>query len=316
LSQRPDWLLSGPEVAALEIEAAGYYIEPLIPKEGIVLLYGKFGAYKTPITLNMAVAVAEAPDLWGFPVANANVLYIEGDTPRSGIVKRIQKLPSLPVNLDIAFVYPGIDVINPHTPDTNKAMCSSLVTAHKERNYGVVFVDSLRTSHQLPDKDSETPPKVYRAFAQMFPGAVVFVIHHDRKSRPTERHMMGTQADEEMQVESFSGSQAWLNHATSGIKILKHSAKEKKYITLIQTKNQIGEECGDIELKVEDGIHVAPVATLTLDQVSDALNVLVWNNYTELDEQIGSYFGVSARWAREFRKKYEVEVAPIPKRKK
>lgn len=312
----PAWLLNGPEVAALEVDQVGYYVDHLIPKEGIVLLFGKYGAYKTPLTLNMAVAVAEASDLWGFAVQNCNVLYIEGDTPRSGIVKRIQKLPSLPTNLDIAFVYPGIDVINPHTPPINMMYCNGLIEAHKKKQYGVVFVDSLRSSHQLPDKDSETPPAVYRAFARMFPGAVVFVIHHDRKTRPLERHLSGTQAEEEMGTESFSGSQAWINHATVGIKILKHSAKEKKFVTLVQTKNQIGEETGPIELKVEDGIHVSPVTSLDESQFTAALGFMKWGSYGELDAAMAEYFGVSERWVREFRKGYEINVGPIPRKQR
>jgi hypothetical protein len=313
---QPDWFLSGPEVSTLHVEQVGYYLEHLIPKEGVVLLFGKYGSYKTPLTVNMAVAIASEPMLWGFEVTNTNVLYIEGDTPRSGIVPRIQKLPTLPANLDFAFVYPGIDVINPQTPDINAQMCSVLAAAHRQKKYGVVFVDSLRTSHQLPDKDSETPPRVYRAFARMFPGSTVFLIHHDRKTRPVERHMSGTQAEEEMMTESFSGSQAWINHATTGIKIQKHSAKEKQFITLIQTKNQTGVECSPIELKVTDGIHIEPVSALTDDMLTQALDMISWNSYVELDTSLAGFFGVSERWVREFRKKYETNVAQIPRKKR
>lgn len=310
----PNWLLSGPEVRALQVEQVGFYMQHLIPKEGIVLMFGKYGSYKTPLTLNMAVALASEPVLWGMEVANCNVLYIEGDTPKSGIVTRIQQLPNLPANLDFAFVYPGIDVINTAHPTSNAVILNDLQQAHKKKQYGVVFVDSLRTSHQLVDKDSETPPAVYRAFARLFPGAVIFLIHHDRKTRPAERHMQGTLAEEEMAVESFAGSQAWINHATVGIKIHKHSTKEKNFITLQQTKNQVGVECEPIELKVIDGIHIEPVAAITLDMISQMLPILKWSGWSDLDKQLAGAFGVSERFAHDYRKRYEQEVGPIPRK--
>lgn len=308
-----DWFLSGAQVAATTVKDAEFFVYPIIPKEGIVFLYGKFGAFKTALGLNLAKAVASSNDLWGLKVDNTRVLFVEGDTPRTGVIPRIQKLnPGVP-NLDFAFVYPGIDVVNPHTPVENKLFIDGLKTKHAENKYGLVIVDSLRSSHPLPDKDSEAATLVYRCFANIFPGAVVFLIHHDKKTKAPEKHLVGTAYEEEMDVESFSGSQAWINHATTSLKIKKGHGKDKQWVTIQQTKSQVGPIARPIDVQVSDGIHIQLAATLTMDQLHEALLTVSWKNMTTLDAALAEFFDVSARWAREHRIRYEREVGPIPR---
>lgn len=308
-----DWFLSGPQVASVEVKEVEFFVHPIIPKEGIVFLYGKFGVFKTALGLNVAKAVANASALWGLKVDNTRVLFVEGDTPRTGIIPRIQKIdPNVP-RLDFAFVYPGIDVVNPHTPVENKIFIEGLKAKHKEHKYGLVIVDSLRSSHPLSDKDSEAATLVYRCFASIFPGAVVFLIHHDRKSKAPDKHIMGTHYEEEMDIESFSGSQAWINHATTSLKIKKSHGKDKEWITIQQTKSQVGPIARPIDVHVTDGINVQIAPTINLDQIHEALHTVSWKNMRTLDAALSDHFDVSERWAREHRIRYEKEVGPIPR---
>jgi len=308
-----DWFLSGEEVASVDIEETEFLVEPIIPKEGIVFLYGKFGAFKTAVGLTIAKHIATGSELWGMPTKPGRVLVVEGDTPRTGIIPRIKKLdPSVP-NLDFAFVYPGIDVINPHTPDTNKIFIDGLMAKHAQNKYAFVLIDSLRSSHPLSDKDSEAATLVYRQFSFIFPGALVFIIHHDRKSRPIEKHLMGTDVEDEMEAESFSGSQAWINHATTSLKIKKQHGKDQNWISIIQTKSQVGRIATPIDVQVHEGIHVEQAATLNLNQLDIALHTIVWKNMRQLDQGLADYFDVSTRWARNHRLQYEEKVMKLPR---
>jgi hypothetical protein len=313
MADKLDWFLTGKEVASVEVTEVEFFVHPIIPKEGIVFLYGKFGAFKTALGLNVARAVATGSTLWNMPVDSTRVLFVEGDTPRTGIIPRIQKVNPNVANLDFAFVYPGIDVINPHTPIENKIFIEGLRAKHKANKYGLVVVDSLRSSHPLDDKDSTAATIVYRMFASIFPGAVIFLIHHDKKSKAPEKHIIGTHYEEEMDIESFSGSQAWINHATTSLKIRKSHGKDKEWVTIQQTKSQVGPIAYPIDVHVTDGIQIELAPTINLDQIHDALHRVSWKNMRSLDAALAEHFDVSERWARTHRIRYEREVGPIPR---
>lgn len=306
------WILSGSEVQSLDVPEERFYIDRLIPEEGIVMLHGKYGSYKTPLTLHMAKAMATGSALWGLDTSHARVLYVEGDTPRNAILPRMQALNVSVPNLDIAFVYPGIDVVNPHTPDWNKQRVEALASAHAKQPYHVVVIDSLRAAHPLPDKDSETPPRVYSALAKLFPSSTFVLIHHDRKTRAPEKY--ARVIEEQLEDESFSGSQAWMNHATVGIHVRKHGRQNKEWVTLHQHKSQAAREIDDIDLKVEDGIHIKQAVSMTPDQMQQAFAILKWRGWNELDQQLAQHFGVSVQWAKKHRIQYEKEVGPIPRK--
>lgn len=308
-----DWFLSGPEVDALELEEAEFYCKPIIPKEGIVFLYGKYGAFKTAIGLNIARTIVTSPRLWELPIENTKVLFVEGDMPRTGIIPRIKKLKVNVPNLDFAFIYPGMDVVNTHTPPENKDLIQALVKKQAENKYGLVIIDSLRSSHPLADKDSEAATLVYRQFASIFPGAVVFLIHHDKKTKPIEKHLVGTDIEEELEDESFSGSQAWINHATTSLKIKRHHGNDRNWIVVKQTKSQVGPIASALSLRVTDGIHVEMAQAITSEGIHRALHTVSWKNMRSLDGALAKFFDVSERWARDQRIKYEQEVGPIPR---
>jgi hypothetical protein len=306
------WILSGAQVQTLDLPPVRFYLDKLVPEEGVVLLHGKYGSYKTPLTLHMAKAMAAGTPLWGFNTARCRVLYIEGDSPKNAILPRMQSLDVNVPGLDIAFVYPGLDVVNPLTPEWNKQRVSALATAHAKEPYDVVIVDSLRASHQMPDKDSETPPRVYSSIVKLFPGAVNVVIHHDRKTRAPEKY--AKVIEEQIEDESFSGSQAWINHATTALHVVKHGRTNKEWVTLHQTKSQASREIDDIDLKVDhDGISITQAVSMTADQMKHAFAILKWRSWVDLDRQLAQHFGVSTEWAKKHRIEYEKNVGPIPR---
>ena len=287
------------ELLKLEAPKYKFWLEPLIPEQGIVLFYGKYGTYKTPITYAMAMAIASGTPFLDMAVRQGHVLYIEADTPPAVIVDRfkdsilanVTQTPSL----DTVFPYPGFNVVNPVTPEELEIL-QTLRNAHQRHKYDVVFIDSLRCLHNLSDKDSETSVLVYRKLAQLFPQATICLIHHDRKSVLEE--------SPEMHDESFSGSQAWINHATVGIKVY-HLDKDKNRVAVKNTKNQASELGPNLTVQIQDGFRVKlgnQVDSVAIKQIID-----IMANETEAakDKAVSKAFGVSERTARRWRLRLE-----------
>jgi hypothetical protein len=165
------------DVDTIHVDPVSFYLDHYIPTEGIVLLYGRFGSFKTPITLAMAKALATGTELWGLSVTQASpVLYVEGDMPEAPALTRIQQLKFKGGEGDIAFVYPGFDVVNPNSSPESSDTYSTLQLAHKTKKYKAVFIDSLRCIHNLPDEMSSTVNRVYHGLARLFPGAVIVLV--------------------------------------------------------------------------------------------------------------------------------------------
>src|SRR5712692_5192872 len=84
-------LIRGNELTSESPESA-WLVRPFFPREGIVLLYGKKGAGKSPLTWALAESVATGQPWLGFPVETTGpVLYIEADTPRPSIEARMSQ---------------------------------------------------------------------------------------------------------------------------------------------------------------------------------------------------------------------------------
>lgn len=290
------------KVDSLVVPPVKFYLEHYIPTQGIVLLYGRFGSYKTPLTLNMAKALSQGGELWGLPIEKAEpVLYVQCDMPKAPALKRIQELGFGTLPGDFAFAYPGFDVVNPNSSMESGAVYSQLQAAHKVNQYKVVFIDSLRCIHNLNDHHSETVNRVYQGLARLFPDAVIVLVHHDRKVNP-EGLSLEADDKEALMTESFSGSQGWMNHAVVGIKVHKKSRKE---ITLIHTKSQAGEQQPNLGILVEAGIHMDSKPCNVADVAKFLVHVAPGVTQSEKDRLISEHFRVSERTAR--RRRVECE---------
>lgn len=246
----------------------------------------------------MARAISEGKDFLGLRVRPGRVLYVEADTPRDVILERAQlTLQGIQTSsLDISFDYPGFNILKP-SDDEERERIHALQEAHRIKSYNVVFIDSLRCLHSLSDKDSEVVVQVYRRLANMFPSATVVLIHHDRKTKSDDTA--------EMLDESFSGSQAWVNHATVGIKIAHHN-KQKNEITLRHTKSQASELQAPLLLKVQDGAIIETSRPGNLTEIKAVLDSLPSGlGAGDRDRAVAEVLGISHRTVRRRRKELE-----------
>lgn len=310
MSDQQDKLIySSLELHQLEFGEMQWYLENYIPEEGIVLLFGKYGVYKTPIVLNMAKAIALGhEELWGLTVKQASpLLFVSADTPPRIVHPRMKKLDLAMCgsNLDIALnAYPGIDVVNLQAPTEEARKARDLATMHKNRSYKVVFIDSLRAVHHLDDKESGNARQVYGALASIFYGATVVVIHHARKENAEDT--------ESMADEGFSGSQALMNHATVGIRVVPQAVRKGK-VKLKHVKSQAGPLQPDLQLQIVDEKATCNSSVTSISDVAEVMREALRKNLSmrETDTLIAERFGCSERTARSHRLKVEKEYSSL-----
>lgn len=294
-----DCFLKGREVQQVNLPEVQFWVDPYIPKAGkdgaIVLLHGKWGTFKTPITLNLAKAMATGQEeIFGLKVMKARVLYVSADTSKEVIIPRMQKLGVAVDDLDFMFCYPGLNILDgdAQRDEVGLQYWTFLKRVHRENSYNVVFVDSLRAVHDRDDKESTTVHAVYRALHKLFYGATVFIIHHDKKAGPPNM-LPGD--------ETFSGSQAWVNHATVGLK-LSFLDQKQAHVQLEHTKSQASELVEPLKLKIRDGISAEALAEAKIHELEGFLerdfDLAGARTLADVDAGIAEHFGVSVRTAR------------------
>ncbi len=222
-----------------------WLLEPYIPREGVIFLYGKKGVGKSPLTWSLARSIASGEPWMGLPVSSpGEVLYIEVDSPLSVVKARTDHL-KFPPNL--FFYFP-----------TNSFLCSQDGYDQMKKETGhlhpsLVIVNTLRKVHLFKDKEPETPAKVYTLFRKLFQS--VLFVHHEKK----------TPADPEQgyeRGEEFSGSLAWANDAQVCLQ-LRRAPRSKDdgshNLILVNTGNQLHAQPPDLKLLLDaDGYTLTP----------------------------------------------------------
>lgn len=290
---KPSRLLTGTELQGLSLPPSRFYLEPYIPQEGVVFLFGKSGAYKTLLCSHIAKGIADpgCNELWGLRITHAQpVLFVQVDSPEIAYIPRAQKVGFGGMEVDFMLCYPSLNMVEPSTR-RDVEVVEQLRVAHTARQYKVVFVDVLRSVHHLDDKLSENVHPVYSAFNKLFPGAVIVVLHHEKKSIKDET--------EEMQRESHSGSNAWQNHATVAVKVQVIDRK-KHIIKVTQTKSQVAPEPPPLLLKVSpsDLIYTAHAAAVgeVMPILAEAAKQGLGKRETDL--LVAETLGIAERTAR------------------
>lgn len=98
-----EFVLTAPELAALELPPREYIVEPFIPEQSMTMMYSKRGTGKTFTAVTLGLCVARGEDFLGFHVGRERrVLYIDGEMTTAELQQRILALcPKPPENLMI-----------------------------------------------------------------------------------------------------------------------------------------------------------------------------------------------------------------------
>jgi hypothetical protein len=223
-------------------------LNPYIPKEGKVLLFGTTSIGKSPLMWTMAFCVAEGVPFFGLPVQQTNVLFIELDSSRVGTKRRLKKRPELATE-NVGFIFlPGLNI-----PNVDKKHFEEIQAGLRDLDPGLIIVNSLRKCHSLDDKDSATTKIVYEWFDRVFPGRAVLICHHERKSPVNAKDREGG-----VDRENFSGSAAWSNDAQVTLHLRSHGGDKKANLALWHVKSQETEMYQPLPLKLHrDGTRLS-----------------------------------------------------------
>jgi len=253
------------EFLALTPGTVPFLVEPFLPAGGVVFLHGPTSVGKSPLTWAIATAVSNGGHCFGFPVLQTGkVLYIELDTPAHLLHPRLTLLETLPTQFHLSVFNHTINILALRPEDGDR-----LRTLSETLNPALVIVNTLRKSHELDDKDSEVPARIYTAWRMIFPSSTLMFVHHDKKDPSSDVTSNPDQA--------FSGSQAWANdaqvalHITRGQKVRgpadeEGHSYERTRVTVKMTKSQVSdhERFHPISLQLSsDGtnwIEAGPVA--------------------------------------------------------
>jgi RecA-family ATPase len=269
-----------------------FWFEPYLPKNSIVLLYGRSGIGKTAVAWQMAQAIQLGEPIWGFPTEQGNVLFLELDMPEIMAVERWAGAdpPFLPA-FDIGFDECSLDhqqFLRPFKDERHKEIEETLKTWHKERGYGVVFVDALRETFTGDLNVSGNARRIYDAFKTLFPGATIVFIHHQKKS--------GNPQYSGDPLESASGSMEFINVAQVA---LQFHRKARGETWLEHLKTQASAEFEPLPISLgSDGVHVVHRYQERLTRADKIVADYPRMQKRDLDRLIAKQLGMSDKSAR------------------
>jgi len=227
-----------------------FWLNPYIPHNSTVILFGRAGIGKSAITWQMAQAIQDGSPIWGLPTQQTNVLYIELDTPESVMAQRFltaepQFTPNFTIVSDeISWDYRQFLSPAPHGEAAE--IMYALQDLHKKYSYGVVFIDALR--HVVPGDLSASgiARRIYDAFKLIFKSSALVFVHHERKSG---QQMFGSGDP----LQSAAGSMEFINAAQVAL----HFYRKGRDTWLDHLKSQATAEMEPMPISLsEDGIYV------------------------------------------------------------
>ena len=186
-----------------------------------------------------------------------------------------------------------LNILNPTATTKSAERLRDILRLHKDRQFKLIFIDSLRKIHPLSENDAESVAQVYGALKEHFPGATVVIIHHDSKMKDPD-------TDAYREDQSFRGSSAWVTDAAMGLKVRVKNRRER-IIELRQTKHHGGEQQPPLEIQFDDSGVASLSAGSSHKDVAEILRDMLRQGVdkpTKLDLEIAFRLGCSKRTAQ------------------
>ena len=172
------WIIkNGDELLSEDLPETKFLVEKLFPEEGLNLVCGNPGAFKTWLLLVLARDVSIGEPLMGrFKTDKQKVLYVDEESNLKKIRDRWRKIKGdKPTDVDFLSMA-GFQIDQEQDKE-------SLLALAKERGYGVVIFDSLRDIHSSDENNSKDAQLVSANLLDFCKaGITVLVAHHNRKN--------------------------------------------------------------------------------------------------------------------------------------
>jgi len=215
-----------------------WLVESLISKQGMTVLSGSPGDFKTWVTIHIAMCIARNTPVFGkFPVKQGAVLVIDEEDHIRLLKKRLELLGAKDTD-DIYYLSQnGIKV-------DDEAIRDYILNIVKEKNIKLLILDSLVRIHQQDENDAKGMAKVFSGLQKIIvAGASILFTHHHRK----QIGMGGNNPGDRMR-----GSSDILAVVDCHITIEKKKEEENKLI-IRQTKLRQAELLKPFEINITQG---------------------------------------------------------------
>src|SRR3990167_11071792 len=232
-----------------EFPESSFLLEPYVPVGSVVILYGRPSLGKTPLAWQIAQAIQLGQPLWGFPVQQTNVLFLELDMPRSLARERWRNAdPEFSPEFVACFDDQSIDCVqflSSRPDERHQGLKHTFLALHTKYKFGLVCLDALREVVIGDLSPSGAPRRIYDSFHSVFPGASTLFIHHERKMAAT---FFGVPDP----LQSSAGSMEFMNVAQVAL----HMHKIGKDTYLSHPKSQASIMFEPMPLRIhDDGVH-------------------------------------------------------------
>ncbi len=172
---------------SMDLPKRGFLLDPVIPTQGIVILYAPRGVGKTFTALSMSLAVAGGLSLYNWQASKPNkVLYVDGEMPAITIQERLKALA-------FGMAAPEIAMQNLFliTPDMQNCPMPDFATAEGQKTLepfleqiGLLVLDNISTlcrTGKENESQSWQPIQTWLLGLRRR-GIAVLLVHHAGKS--------------------------------------------------------------------------------------------------------------------------------------
>ena len=151
-------------------------IDSMVPHEGVTIISGAPGNYKTWIMLQMALSIAKGDLLFGqFQSRKGGVLLIDEENHLRLLKERMQLLGATD-DLPIYFLSQEGFLV------TSEKMIEKVLQFCEEKELDVIFIDSLVRVNKAEENDASQMAEVFRSITKLVKNNKTVVLsHHERK---------------------------------------------------------------------------------------------------------------------------------------
>lgn len=171
---------------ALSLPPREYLLDPIIPRQGIVMIHGPRGLGKTHASLGIAYAVASAGKFLKWSARTANgVLFVDGEMPAAVLQERLSRIVAAnekEATAPVKIITPDLNV-ETGLPNLSCDVGQATIDAHVDQAISLIIVDnlsSLARSGVENDAESWLPMQTW-ALRHRAAGRSVLFIHHSGK---------------------------------------------------------------------------------------------------------------------------------------
>ncbi len=171
----------------MDIPERRFLLEPVLPEQGLAIIYAPRGLGKTYAALSMALAVSAGGEVYGWKAASAqSVLYIDGEMPARAMQERLNGLTK-----GMGCGLPGSNLFQLITPDLQPVSMPNLAIRSGQQaveafltEARLVVIDNLATlcRHGRENEAESWLPVQSWLLELRRRGLSVLLVHHAGKS--------------------------------------------------------------------------------------------------------------------------------------